>query len=313
MRDCFKPEESAISGINSTCGRHVLVPARRPTLSMYALITLFATATFVLGAVALDAAEPAWVPAMKETHAQFKGTPGTFAQFGDSITVTLAFWAPLESKPKNMPADAARAWELVRKYQKPECWRAWKGPQFGSNGGMTIRWAEENVDAWLAKLNPEVAVIMFGSNDVAQVEVKPYQATTRAVVEKCLKHGTVPILTTMPPRNGHEDKSRQFAEAARQVAAELRVPLCDYYAEIVKRRPDDWNGALPQFKGPGGEYEVATLISRDGVHPSNPRAFGNDFSEDALKSHGFGLRNYLTLLSYAEVIERVCRPGSAPK
>jgi hypothetical protein len=97
----------------------------------------------------------------------------------------------------------------------------------------------------------------------------------------------------------------------RKLAAELRVPLCDYYAEIMKRRPDDWNGALPQFKGtPGNEYEVPTLISRDGVHPSNPRAFADDYAEEGLKTSGFNLRNYVTLLAYAEVIERVCRhPG----
>ena len=183
--------------------------------------------------VPMQAAEPAWVPAMKEVHARFTGTPGTFAQFGDSITVTMAFWAPLESKPKNLPEDAARAWALVSKYQKPECWRAWKGPQFGSNGGMTIRWADENVDQWLAKLNPEVAVIMFGSNDVSQVDVKSYEATTRSMVQKCLKNGTVPILTTMPPRHGHEEKSKKFAEAAREITAEMRLSLCDYFAEIT--------------------------------------------------------------------------------
>ena len=37
---------------------------------------------------------PAWVPAMRAVHAQFKGKPGTFAQFGDSISVSMAFWTP---------------------------------------------------------------------------------------------------------------------------------------------------------------------------------------------------------------------------
>src|SRR5436190_10375337 len=106
----------------------------------------------------LQAAEPAseteaWVESMKEIHARFSGAPGTFAQFGDSITVTLAFWTPLESAPKNMTPEAAKAHQLVKSYMKAECWRQWKGPEFGSNGGMTIRWALENCDKWLAKLN----------------------------------------------------------------------------------------------------------------------------------------------------------------
>ena len=86
------------------------------------------------------------------------------------------------------------------------------------------------------------------------------------------------------------------------------MPLSDYHGEIIQRRPDDWDGSLPQFKDtPGGVYEVGTLISRDGVHPSNPREFTGDFSEKALAIHGFGLRDYLTLLSYAKVVENVCK------
>lgn len=278
------------------------------------LTTLVGAISLSLTASITPAAEPAWAAPMREVHARFTGAPGTFAQFGDSITVTTAFWAPLESKPKNLSADAARSLELVSKYQKPECWRGWKGPEFGSNGGMTILWADENIEKWLKKLNPEVAVIMFGSNDVSQIDAKIYELKTRSVVGKCLKNGTVPILTTMPPRHGQVEKSAKFAAAVREIAADARVPLCDYHAEILKRRPEDWDGALPQFKGsPGNEYEVPTLIARDGVHPSNPKAGMNDFSEEGLKTNGFTLRNYLTLLSYAEVIEQVLRPAARKK
>jgi hypothetical protein len=113
----------------------------------------------------------------------------------------------------------------------------------------------------------------------------------------------------MPPRSGRLEKSRQFAEAARKVAREERVPLVDYFAAILERRPDDWDGALPQFRQtPGDEYQVPTLIARDGVHPSNPRQF-NDISDASLRHNGFALRNYVTLLAYAAVIENVLQPG----
>jgi lysophospholipase L1-like esterase len=188
---------------------------------------------------------------------------------------------------------------------KPECWREWKGPESGSEGGKTVRWAVENVDKWLAKLNPEVALIMFGSNDVGQMDVKEYETKLRALVERCLRNGTIVILSTMPPRAGHVDKSLQFADAARKIAADLKVPLTDYHGEIIKRRPDDWDGSLEKFKAPGDVYDVPTLISRDGVHPSLPKKFSGDFSVEALNSNGYNLRNYLTLLSYAEVLEKV--------
>ena len=248
-----------------------------------------------------------WIPSMKEVHARFTGAPGTFAQFGDSITITLAFWAGLELPPRNMNEQTARAYALVKQHQKPECWRRWKGAEFGNNGSMTIRWADANIDRWLVKLNPEVALLMFGSNDVSQMDLEEYVAKTRSVVTRCLKNGTIVILSTMPPRSGHVEKSRRFADAVRQLANDLHVPLSDYHAEILQRRPNDWDGASPQFKNaPGDVYQVPTLIARDGVHPSNPRSFADDFSEEALRTNGFALRNYLTLLSYAAVLEKVC-------
>lgn len=257
----------------------------------------------------LCAAEPPpWVAPMQAVHARFTGTAGTIANFGDSITVTMAYWAPLADQPKNMDEATLRAHAAMKSHLKPECWRAWKGAKYGSEGRMTIRWAHANVDVWLKALNPEAAVIMFGSNDVGDLEVAEYEAKLREVVEKCLRNGTVVILTTAPPRHGRVDKSRQFADAVRTVAREKRLPLVDYAAEILQRRPDDWDGALPQFKGvPGDEYQVPTLIARDGVHPSNPSKWVNDFSEAGLKHNGFSLRNYLTVKTCAEVVERVLK------
>jgi hypothetical protein len=245
---------------------------------------------------------------MKQVHAQFKGTKGTFAQFGDSITVTMAFWAPLAGEPKGMPPDMAKAHKTVKDFMKPECWSKWKGSDYGSTGSMTIRWAHDNVDKWLQKHNPAAAVIMFGTNDLGPLELKEYDEKTRQVVERCLKNGTVVILTTIPPRSGRLEKAKQFADAVKKIGADLKAPVIDYFGECLKRRPDDWDGALPKFKDtPGNEYEVPTLIARDGVHPSNPSKF-RDYSEESLKSNGYLLRNYLTLMMYSEVIQHVLQP-----
>jgi lysophospholipase L1-like esterase len=248
---------------------------------------------------------PAWVEPMKEVHTRFNGTPGTLALFGDSISVSLAFWAPLRGEPKGMPPETAAAHERVKEYIRPECWTQWRGPEYGNNGQMTIRWAHENVDQWLEKLNPETVVILFGTNDLGERNVDEFERKAAEVVERCLKNGTVVLLTTLPPRSGFAEKSQQFADALRRVANEKRVPLIDYHTEILKRRPDDWDGTLPKFKDVlGSEYEVPTLIARDGVHPSNPQAH-QDFSEQSLQRNGYLLRNYLTLRAYAAVIDEV--------
>ncbi|HUF60797.1 MAG TPA: SGNH/GDSL hydrolase family protein [Verrucomicrobiales bacterium] len=238
----------------------------------------------------------------------------TLALFGDSITVSMAFWAPLTPGSMEAPEEWKPALERVWKYQREECWRRWRGPEFGNEGRMTIRWAHENVDAWLEKLNPEAAVMMFGTNDLGELEHEEYEAKTRDVIRRCLENGTVLMLTTIPPRSGMQEKASGFAEIARRVARDLRVPLIDYHAEILKRRPEDWDGSAPQFReaveAGGSEYEAPAPLSADGVHPSNPREY-QDYSEKSLNNNGFALRNYMTLLRYAEVIEQVLEPAGA--
>jgi len=254
------------------------------------------------------AADEAWVEPMKKVHARFKGEKGTFAHFGDSITVSMAFWASFWSRKKMDDATQA-AYDLVDGYMKKACWREWKGPKYGNTGMMTIRWAHQNSGTWLKDLNPEAALIMFGTNDLGPLKVDEYEAKTRQVVRTCLANGTVVILSTIPPKHGCDEKCKAFVEAVRRVAHDLKVPLCDYYQAVMDRRPDDWDGRLEKFKDvPGGTYEVPTLISRDGVHPSNPKQWQGDYSKEGLRHNGFVLRNYVVLHAYADLVRKVFKP-----
>jgi len=245
-----------------------------------------------------------WVDAMAGVHARFTGRKGAFVHFGDSITVTLAFWTPLLYQRKNAPLEMEQAYQLAKSYMQKECWRDWKGPQFGNEGGMTIRWAHENVDAWLQRLNPEVALIMFGTNDLNSVPLQEYQDKTREVVKRCLDNGTVVVLSTIPPCRGFVERSAAYAQAVRDIAQQMKVPLIDFHAEILKRRPDDWDGALEKFARYEG-YDVPTLLARDGIHPSHPQSYRDDYSPEALSCCGYSLRNYLALMKYAEVLIRL--------
>jgi len=257
---------------------------------------------------AARAQDAPWAATMKQVHAKFAGKAGTFAQFGDSITVTMAYWSPLRYEHKNLDPTAQKAFELVNSYMVKDCWDKWKGPDFGSNGSMTIRWADENVDRWIKKLNPEVVLIMFGTNDINQLKIDEYEAKTRGVVKRCLDNGTIVILSTIPPRSGKLDQARQFSDAVKKIAADMKVPLVDFFGECLKRRPDDWDGTLAKFNdGNKDVYQVPTLISKDGVHPSNPKQFSGDYSEAGLRCNGFVLRNYLTLLAYADVTGKVLK------
>ncbi len=245
-----------------------------------------------------------WTETMKEVHSKFSGRKGTFAHFGDSITISMAFWASLPYARENAPPEMEKAFSLVNEYMQPECWRDWKGPIYGNEGMTTVRWAHENIDGWLKDLNPEVVLIMFGTNDLHSLDLDEYQTKMQAVVQRCLDNGTVVILSTIPPRNGFIEKAAIFADAVRKIAHRLKVPLIDFHAKIMKRRPEDWNGAMEKFSQWEG-YNVPTLLARDGAHPSHPEKYRGDYSKDALNNCGFSLRNYLALMQYAEVVENV--------
>jgi lysophospholipase L1-like esterase len=169
-------------------------------------------------------------------------------------------------------------------------------------GGRTVAWVDEHLGDWLKKLIPKAAVILIGTNDLPGTSADEYHKRLRSVIQRCCDNGTVVLLTTIPPRHGLEKKAAEFAATARELASELTLPLIDYHAEIMKRRPDDWDGTSDQFKQ-FKDYDVPTLLARDGVHPSFPKAYQNDYSDAGLSRSGYTLRNYLTATKYAEVLE----------
>jgi hypothetical protein len=249
-----------------------------------------------------------WVEAMREVHKKFRGTPGTLAQYGDSITVTMAFLAPhawgKNIDPKNCPPEVRAELDLIERYANRKLWIEWKEAQWGNTGMMRSDWLLRNIDTWQKKMNPEAAVILFGTNDLGGLMPPEYTENMVASLRRMMANGTVPMLTTVPPKSGADEEARDMWLAHLSIARELKIPVIDYYGEILRRRPDDWDGRLPQFKGLE-TYEVPTLISGDGTHPSNPKEFQNDFGEKALSANGYNLRNYLTLRTYAHVIAKV--------
>ena len=250
-----------------------------------------------------------WVEPMREVHKRFKGEAGTLTQYGDSITVTMAFLAGLSYGPtievKNCPPDVRKELDVVQSYAKRELWRKWKDAQWGCTGMMKSDWLINNIDGWQRKMQPEVSVIMFGTNDLGGLCPPEYTENMAASIRRMLADGTVPMLTSIPPASGRD--ARPYWLAALSIANGLKAPLIDYYAEILRRRPDDWDGRLEKFGKPKDGYQVTTLVSGDGTHPSNPKQYVNDFSEEALSSNGYDLRDYMTLRKYYEVIAKVLK------
>ncbi|MBM4038217.1 MAG: DNRLRE domain-containing protein [Planctomycetes bacterium] len=285
-----------------------------PTLRPYLEISLSPAITKKPEPIEVKPALPPgdyWVEPMREAHKRFKGEAGTLTQYGDSITVTMAYLAGLSYgktiEVKNCPADVRKELDVVQVYAKRELWRKWKDAQWGCTGMMKSDWLINNIDGWQKKMNAEAAVILFGTNDLGSLCPPEYTENMAASVRRMLADGTVPMLTTVPPASGRPI-AREYWLAGLSIAHGLRAPVIDYYGEIMLRRPDDWDGRLEKFGKPKDCYQVPTLISGDGTHPSNPKQFVNDFSEEALSSNGYNLRDYMTLRMYYQVIAKVLRP-----
>ena len=263
----------------------------------------------LLAPITASADDPYWLAEMTAVHADFQGVKGHIARFGDSITYSGAFFKPLQWDFTNRtPADAA-AQEWLQSYITPSCW-SWQDDAVAySNGcysGMTAAWplqveqnpAMTNIEHWLNKLQPEMAVVMWGTNDLGPFNVATYTSNMRQVIQACKDYGTIPLLTTIPPRRGYEIKSADFAQAMRDLAAEMSVPLIDYHQEVLTRRSGtSWDG---------------TLISGDGVHPSYNAATASDFSPSSLNSNGYLLRNWVTLHGLYDVYEQVLSNDPPP-
>src|SRR5690242_12042701 len=59
------------------------------------LLPALVVALTTCSALAAEPLAPDWLDPMKKLHADFHGTPGYVAQFGDSITYSMAFWKPM--------------------------------------------------------------------------------------------------------------------------------------------------------------------------------------------------------------------------
>lgn len=233
--------------------------------------------------------QPDWVAAMQAVHRQFHGNPGYVAQFGDSITYSMAFWTPIGW---DEPDQYLTRNDGLLKRPKEKRWRdslqgfRGKGPEHGNYSGWRVGDVLRAMDAVLKREQPEAAIIMVGTNDVAGGNVpQGYLAGLDEIVQKCCAAHCVPILNTLPPRRGQQSAVEEANRLIRELAQQRKVPIADYYAECLRLRPgDSWDG---------------TIISEDGVHPSGGKT--NVYTEENMKVCGYALRNWVNFLAVREV------------
>ena len=128
-------------------------------------------------------------------------------------------------------------------------------------------------------VRPAMALILLGTNDVAELPLQTYRTNMQNIVMISINRGIVPVLSTLPEREGYEEQVTAFNAAIWELAHEFGVPLWDY--------------GLAMSRLPNGG------ISHDGVHPSWPPGDFNaavDFTTGNL-GYGYTLRNLTALLA----------------
>jgi acyl-CoA thioesterase-1 len=252
-------------------------------LQMTPTVTRMSVALLMACVLGLPAAEDPWIAAMKSVHAKSTAQPGSVSQIGDSITYSKAFLAGLAWGEAKGPE-----WEILKRLTVKD-FNDRKGAEHGNYSGWTAADGLAKVPAVLAAEKPAIAVIMYGTNDLRkQVAPADYERNLKAIVELCLKAGCIPIISTIPPQLGQDASVQSFNAVIKKIAADAKIPLVDFYGEILKRQPGTaWNG---------------TLLGKDDVHPSGGANF--DFSESNLRVCGYALRNHLTCRALKQVIQK---------
>jgi hypothetical protein len=245
---------------------------------------------------------------MKKVAERFKGRPGVVLHVGDSITYSNPYgqWARA-GKGKTDADKAILTWMHTGADNDTDGW--WLARFDHKEGGRSytacsgIR-ADEMLAGGTRKMppltklldeyRPQMVVLMLGTNDAsANRKVEAYKADMEKAVDAALDHGVICILSTIPPHPGKPELAKQYNEALRELAKARELPLIDYEQEILKRRPNDWNGTLLQ------KNDVHPTVGADGVTPASEPTAEN------LRNSGYLLRGWLSVQKIAEVKKTV--------
>jgi hypothetical protein len=241
---------------------------------------------------------------------RFGNHPGVVAKIGDSITASPSFLQALACSPPQLgPWSELRGTlgffgrtAVAAGSEEAQCqvsnsysrlgvaavggWRAADAllprESFPECDGLPA------VSCELELLRPSVALIMFGTNDLEAFNAAQFRLDLARVARLVSNAGTVPVVSTIPPRATQRFSQRvmRFNAEIAGLAENRALPLWNYWRQMVE-------SGLPR-----------NGLSLDGVHPSVlcPPCTAIDFRPAGLRQ-GYALRNLGALL----VLDRLRR------
>lgn len=135
---------------------------------------------------------------------------------------------------------------------------------------------------------PSIALILIGTNDVGTMDSATYRANLEAILDKTIARSVLPVVSTLPERDGYDAQIQEFNDIITQTARQYQIPIWNF------------NNVLAPLPNRG--------LDADGLHLSYPpgtleqwEAAAN-FTGDAL-NYGYNMRN-LTALQVLDAIWR---------
>ncbi|HTL51086.1 MAG TPA: SGNH/GDSL hydrolase family protein [Planctomycetota bacterium] len=249
-----------------------------------------------------------YVASSKEILKKFTGKPGVVLHLGDSITRGSSYgaWA-LEGKGQTDADKKILQWMHAGAKDDTDGWtlahrmnasKNDSSSETASNGMRTdelIKGGKNKLpplDDILKKFNPQMVVLMLGTNDIWQKHTADDAIKgITPVIDKCQANGTVVILSSIPPNIIDPKMAEEYNNKLYELAKARKMPYLDYYGEIIKRAPDGtWDG---------------TIMIKGDVHPNSGHWVDESPTEDNFKRSGYLLRTWLSVQKIREVKEKV--------
>jgi GDSL-like lipase/acylhydrolase family protein len=236
--------------------------------------------------------------------------PGVFAKIGDSITASPSFLQGLACRAPRLGAwsELRVTLEFFGETPVPPGVEEARCPVSNSYSRLGVAavggWRAVDalspadsvpgcqglpaVSCELQLVRPSVALIMFGTNDLEDFTAPGFRRSLASVVRRVSDVGTIPVLSTIPPRAQRRFSRRvaRFNDEIAALAENRALPLWNFWRQMVE----------PGVPNSG--------LSSDGVHPSVlcPPCTAVDFRPSGLR-FGYALRNLGALL----VLDRLRR------
>jgi hypothetical protein len=224
--------------------------------------------------------------------------PNTFAKVGDCMTDNPNFLLPIGDDNYDL-GEYESLGGVIEQYGGDELDSFGRVSQAAAGGFNTsslldAMWAnpefceagETPLSCEYRIMQPSVALIMFGTNDVYYLDEAQYEYSLRSIIVETIRNGTLPVLSTFPLRPEFPEKSALYNQIVAKVALDYDIPLINLWRAL---EPLPNQGVDP--------VETTHMTSPDDGTAAH-------FNEENLQT-GFVVRNLATLQTLEALLNAV--------